>query len=43
MVEDGEASDEPLDILDIADLAYFSNGQDVVRTCFDGALGDDVP
>jgi hypothetical protein len=38
-----EASHKPLDILDILDLAYFNDGRDLVRVCFDTALGDDVP
>jgi hypothetical protein len=38
-----EASHETLDILDIPDLAYFSDGQDLVGVCFDATLGDDVP
>jgi hypothetical protein len=32
-----------LDILDVPDLAYFRDGQDLVRVCFDVGLGDDVP
>jgi hypothetical protein len=39
----GEAPHELLDILDILDLAYFSNSRDFVRTCFNATLGDDVP
>jgi hypothetical protein len=43
MTEVGEASHEPLDILDIPDLAYFGDGQDLVMICFNAVLGDDVP
>jgi hypothetical protein len=32
-----------LHILDILDLAYFSDGQDPIEVSFDVALGDDVP
>jgi hypothetical protein len=32
-----------LDVLDIHDLAYFSDGRDFVMVCFDATLGDDVP
>jgi hypothetical protein len=32
-----------LDVLDIVDLAYLINGQDLVGVCFDAMLGDDVP
>jgi hypothetical protein len=32
-----------LNILDVPDLAYFSDGQNLVRVCFDAALVDDVP
>jgi hypothetical protein len=38
-----EASHEPLDILDILDLAHFSDGWDLIGVHFDAALGDDVP
>jgi hypothetical protein len=41
--EGSEGSHKPLDVLDVPDLAYFSNGQDFVRVLFDAALGDDVP
>jgi hypothetical protein len=30
-------------ILDVPDVAYFSDGRDFVRVCFDAMLGDDVP
>jgi hypothetical protein len=43
MAEGCEASHEPLDVLDVPDLAYFSNGQDFVGVCFDAVLSDDVP
>jgi hypothetical protein len=43
MTDGGEAFHEPLDILDILDLAYFGDGRDLVRICFDVVLGDDVP
>jgi hypothetical protein len=39
----GEAPHEPLDILGISDLAYFSDSQDFVRICFNATVGDDVP
>jgi hypothetical protein len=32
-----------LDILDLPDLAHFSNGRHFVRVCLDAALSDDVP
>jgi hypothetical protein len=32
-----------LDVLGVPDLAYFRDGQDLVRVCFDVGLGDDVP
>jgi hypothetical protein len=32
-----------LNILDISDLAYFSDGQNLVRVRFDATLDDDVP
>jgi hypothetical protein len=38
-----EASHKPLGILDITDLAYFSDGWDLVGVCFNATLGDDVP
>jgi hypothetical protein len=43
MAEGGEASHEPLYILDIPDLAYLGNGRDLIKICFNAALGDDVP
>jgi hypothetical protein len=42
MAEGREASHELLDIVDAPYLAYFSDGQDFVRVCFNAALGDDV-
>ncbi len=42
-VEGREAPFEQLDILDIPDLVYFSDGRDLVRVYLDAALGDDVP
>jgi hypothetical protein len=38
-----EAPQESLNVLNIPDLAHFGNGQNLVRVCFDAALGDDVP
>jgi hypothetical protein len=38
-----EAPHETLDVLDIYDLTHFGNDRDLVRICFDAALGDDVP
>jgi hypothetical protein len=32
-----------MDVLDIPNLAYFSDGRDLVGVRFDAALGDDVP
>jgi hypothetical protein len=32
-----------LNILDVSDLAHFSDGWDLIRASFDAALGDDVP
>jgi hypothetical protein len=43
MTKDHEASQKSLDILDIPNLAYFSDGRDLVRICFNAVLGDDVP
>jgi hypothetical protein len=43
LAKSGEAPHEPLDILDIPDLAYFSDSRDFVRICFNAMLGDDVP
>jgi hypothetical protein len=41
--EGHEASHEPLNILDILDLTYFSGGQNLAGVRFDTALNDDVP
>jgi hypothetical protein len=41
--EGRETSHELLNILDVPDLAYFSDGRDVVGVRFNVALGDDVP
>jgi hypothetical protein len=38
-----EASHEPLNMLDVPDLAYFSDGRNLVGVCFEAALGNDVP
>jgi hypothetical protein len=38
-----EASHEPLNVLDVPDLAYFSDGRNLVGVYFDVALGNDVP
>jgi hypothetical protein len=43
MTKGHEASHKPLDILDVPDLAYFHDGRDLVRVCFDTTLGGDVP
>jgi hypothetical protein len=43
MTEGHEASNEPLDVLDIPDLAYFNTGRDLIGVLFDVALGDDGP
>jgi hypothetical protein len=43
MAEGHETPHESLDILDILDLVYFSDGQELVGVCLDAALGDDVP
>jgi hypothetical protein len=43
MAEGCEASHELLDVLDVPDLSYFSDGRDFVRVYFDATLGDDVP
>jgi hypothetical protein len=37
-----EASHVLLNALDVPDLAYFSDGRDLVGVCFDAALSDDV-
>jgi hypothetical protein len=42
LAKNGEVPHEPLEILDIPDLAYFGDSQDFERICFDAALGDDV-
>jgi hypothetical protein len=38
-----EASHEPLDVLDTPDLAYLSDGRDLVGVGFDATLGDNGP
>jgi hypothetical protein len=43
MAEDRKAIQEPLDVLDVPNLAYFSDGRDLSGICFNAALGDDVP
>jgi hypothetical protein len=43
MTEGHEASNEPSDVLDIPDLAYFSTGRDLIGVLFDAVLGDDGP
>jgi hypothetical protein len=43
MAKGSEAPHETSDILDVSDLTHFGNGRDLVRICFDVALGDDVP
>jgi hypothetical protein len=43
MAEGCKASQKLLDILDVPDLAYFIDGQDLVGVCFDTALGNYVP
>jgi hypothetical protein len=43
MAKGCEAPHEPLDILDIPNLVYFSDGQDFVGVRLDAAFGDDVP
>jgi hypothetical protein len=42
VVEGHEAAHEPLTILDVPNLAYFGDGQDLVGIHFDAVLGDDV-
>jgi hypothetical protein len=32
-----------LDVLDIPNLVYFSDGRDLVGVCLDAMLGDDLP
>jgi hypothetical protein len=41
--EGREASHELLNVLDVSDLTYFSDGRNLVGVRFDTALGDDVP
>jgi hypothetical protein len=43
MAEGREAPHELLDVLDILELVYFSNGRDLIGVCLDATLGDDVP
>jgi hypothetical protein len=43
VVEGHEASHELLNVLDIPDLDYFSDGKNLIGVRFDTALGDDVP
>jgi hypothetical protein len=43
MAQGREAPYEPLDILDIPDLVYFSDARDLVGVHLDVALGNDVP
>jgi hypothetical protein len=43
MVEGSDAHHKPLNAFDTPDLAYFSNGRDLVRICFNATLGEDVP
>jgi hypothetical protein len=43
VAEGQEASHEPLNILDIPDLAYFRDGQNLVGVRFNAVLVDDVP
>jgi hypothetical protein len=38
-----EVPHEPLDVLDIPDLVYFSDDRDLVEVCLDATLVDDVP
>jgi hypothetical protein len=40
--EGREASHEPLNILDVLDLAYFCDGQNLIGVHFVAAHGDDV-
>jgi hypothetical protein len=42
VAEGREASHEPLNILDVLDLAYFFYGQNLIGVHFDAAHGDDV-
>jgi hypothetical protein len=41
--EGREASHEPLNVLNVPDLAYFSDCRNLVGVHFDAMLGDDVP
>jgi hypothetical protein len=42
-VDEGcETPHEPLNVLDVPDLTHFNDGPNLVRVCFDTALGDDV-
>jgi hypothetical protein len=43
VAEGYKASHELLNVLDVPDLAYFSDGRNLVGVRFDTALGDDVP
>jgi hypothetical protein len=43
VAEGREVSHEPLNVLDVPDLAYLSDGQNLVGVCLNAALGDDVP
>jgi hypothetical protein len=38
-----EIAHEPLNIIDVPDLAHFGNDQNIVGVCLDAALSDDVP
>jgi hypothetical protein len=37
------ASHEPLNVLDVHDLAYLSDGRNLIGVRLDAMLGDDVP
>jgi hypothetical protein len=43
MTQSHEAPHEPLDIVDILDLAYFGDGRHLVGVRFNAAFIDDVP
>jgi hypothetical protein len=43
VVEGREASHGPLNIFDVPNLAYFSDGRNLVGVHLDAVLGDDVP
>jgi hypothetical protein len=43
MTDGHEAPHKSLNAFDTPDLAYFGNGRDLVRICFNASLGDDVP